>query len=396
MWRSGWRLSGRVLAAVGGSSLLCMSAGPNLGLGSPPPARASSRALPTFSFGVIADVQWADLPDGTNFAGTTRRCYRGALAQLSGAVDWWRALERPPGFIAQLGDLIDGQNAKLGTSNAALEAAQAHLERAPCRVVNLVGNHELYNFGRKELARRLSTAPPPAHREFYGFSPAAGWRVLVLDSYQEAIIGYEDDDPRREAAVRTLAAHNPNDVVSGTDWFRGISGRERRFVPYNGGLGREQLEWLRAELAEADAARERVLVLSHVILHPKACDGSTMLWDYPEALELIHASRSVVAVLCGHDHKGRYHLDSRGVHHLTFCSPLNRGADGAAYGLVRVWPDSLELVGPRLGDLLPKGGGVAAPRLETHDDGTQCESITLPLDRGKVDATRMSIDESWS
>ena len=106
MWRSGWRLSGRVLAAVGGSSLLCMSAGPNLGLGSPPPARASARALPTFSFGVIADVQWADLPDGTNFAGTTRRCYRGALAQLSDAVDWWRALERPPGFIAQLGDLF--------------------------------------------------------------------------------------------------------------------------------------------------------------------------------------------------------------------------------------------------------------------------------------------------
>ena len=58
-------------------------------------------------------------------------------------------------------------------------------------------------------------------------------------------------------------------------------------MPYNGRLGEEQLAWLRAELAAAAAAAERVVIMCHVILHPKACGGGTMVWDYPEALEVL-------------------------------------------------------------------------------------------------------------
>jgi len=372
------------LGALGGTSLLCF------GAHSLRPSRsraAFSAQAPSslFSFGVIADVQWADLDDGFNFARTTRRCYRGALTQLGAAVDWWTALAEPPIFIAQLGDLIDGQNAKRGQSESALRAALAHLSRAPGRVVNLVGNHELYNFDRGELARRLGTAP--GGKEFYGFSPAEGWRVLVLDAYQEAIIGLADDDPRRQTGMRTITKHNPNDVVGGTDWFSGMSGEERRFVPYNGGLGREQIRWLRAELSEAAAAGERVIVLSHVILHPQACDGTTMAWDYPKALEAIHSAGCVVAVLCGHDHKGKVHRDAHGVHHLTFCSPLNRGSEGHAYGLVRVHNDRLELRGPRLADLLPlkEGDGTSVAPCESGGPAGGCETAYFPFLSGAAE-----------
>ena len=88
------------------------------------PALCSQASDIDFSFGVIADVQWADVPDGSNYAGTARRCYRGALQVLSTAVDWWseETLSTPLTFVAQLGDLIDGQNAKLGSSAAAMEA----------------------------------------------------------------------------------------------------------------------------------------------------------------------------------------------------------------------------------------------------------------------------------
>ena len=60
-------------------------------------------------------------------------------------------------------------------------------------------------------------------------------------------------------------------------------------MPYNGGLGREQLGWLRTELCDAAATNERVLIFCHVIMHPNACGGTTMLWDYPEALDVIHS-----------------------------------------------------------------------------------------------------------
>ena len=162
---------------------------------------------------------------------------------------------------------------------------------------------------------------------------------MVLDPYQVALIGLADDDPRRLEAVQLIGERNPAVDPSGTggDWFRDVQGYERRFVPYNGGLGREQIDWLKSELKAAAETGERVLIFCHVILHPEACGGSTMVWDYPEALEAIRsdeASGCVVAVLCGHDHFGQYHCDEAGVHHCTFCSPLNQGEGGDAFGLV--------------------------------------------------------------
>ena len=195
-------------------------------------ATVTAPPRPHFAFGVIADVQWADEDDGSNYGKTVVRRYRGAFRALGRAVDWWRALPAPPAFVAQLGDLIDGRNAaRAGASASALEAALAELRRAPCRAVNLVGNHEvrasddasrarggcssslnharsndrsrsastpacrgdheLYNFDRAALAR----APWLAHgdREFYSFSPAAGWRVAVLDPCQASPLGAAAD-----------------------------------------------------------------------------------------------------------------------------------------------------------------------------------------------------------
>lgn len=76
---------------------------------------------------------------------------------------------------------------------------------------------------------------------------------------------------------------------TGGEWFARVSGHDKRFVPYNGGLGAEQIKWLRRELSAAAAAHERVIVLCHVIIEPRACGGSTMIWDYPEALEVIRS-----------------------------------------------------------------------------------------------------------
>jgi len=301
-------------------------------------SQPAPRQPPTFSLGVIADVQWADTEDGSNFDKTVVRCYRGAFRTLQRAVTWWNGRETPFAFIAQLGDIIDGINVQLGESDSALEAALAELRLASSPAVNILGNHEMYNFNRTQLA--TATWLRHGDKEFYSFAPAAGWRVVVLDPYQEALIGHAQDDPRRAAAVELIGRKNPGvdpSGAGGSGWFKHVDGVDRRFVPYNGGLGGEQLAWLRKELEAASAARERVLIMCHVILHPNACGGTTMVWDYPEALEVIgseEAGGCVAAVLCGHDHFGGYFCDEGGVHHCTFCSPLNKGDDGFAFGLM--------------------------------------------------------------
>mmetsp|Transcript_22563 Transcript_22563/g.27841 ORF Transcript_22563/g.27841 Transcript_22563/m.27841 type:complete len:395 (+) Transcript_22563:209-1393(+) len=325
-----------------------------------------SNSSNSFTFGVITDVQWADAPDGSNYTKTVKRHYRGSFRNLRDAVDYWNSLDDVQ-FIAQLGDLIDGSNRRTpAESDRALSLALDQLSRVSngnCPSVNLVGNHELYNFNRQELA--LASWLRHGDSEYYSFIPARSWRVVVLDPYQISLIGHSCDDPRRHEAVEIMKRENPNVSSDGTDgnWFEGIEGYQRRFCPYNGGYGPQQLEWFRNELQNAAAEEERVLVMSHTIIHPKACGGNTMAWDYEQALAIIHESSSskdssvVVAVLCGHDHSGNYHCDECGVHHCTFMSPLNKGDDGSAFGLIHVTPDCMEIRGPKLDDFLPNVEG---------------------------------------
>ena len=261
-----------------------------------PTPTAKPSQSPLFSFGVIADVQWADAEDGYNYDRTVVRRYRGAFRTLERAVDWWNSLKERPYFIAQLGDILDGVNVGLGQSESALEAALAALRSAPCPAVNLVGNHELYNFDRAQLSEAAFLKH--GDREYYSFSPHDDWRFVVLDPYQIALIGHSQDDPRRRAAVELIGHKNPSVDPSGSggEWFKNVQGYDRRFVPYNGGLGAEQLAWLRAELAAAAAASERVVIMCHVILHPRACGGGTMVWDYPEVLEVLRSEEAAGAL----------------------------------------------------------------------------------------------------
>jgi len=210
-------------------------------------------------------------------------------------------------------------------------------------------------------------------------------------------MGFQEDDPRWIESVELLAKMNPNVHPDGRggDWLAGFKDGDynRRFVPYNGGFGSTQLSWLRKELANASEMGERVVVMSHVILHPLACGGTTMAWDYEEALAILGNTTSfsmatdvetetpVVAVLSGHDHRGNHHrCPQTGIHHCTFSSPLNKGDDGFAFGLVRMTEDGMEIRGPRVDDLLPDVEG--RPKMEVcdGDDITgPCEQITLPF-----------------
>ena len=359
----------------------------------------------SFAFGVIADVQWADVDDGSNYSGTVKRCYRGAFDTLVRAVDWWQDYNQHQQndnknnninsrirFIAQLGDLIDGLNAQSGQSDHTLRLALEELARLEdCPSVNLIANHELYNFDRQQLVEQIQNNSQgqqqqwlqDGDQEYYSFQPTKkGWRVIVLDPYQLSVIGHSSDDPRKIRASEWLTTENPNvspDGANGSNWFDGIEGYQRRFCPYNGGFGDEQLDWLEQELKKAVEQQERVMVLSHVILHPEACGGGTMAWDYEQALKLLQTASDgtnsvVAAVLCGHDHKGNYFCDDFGIHHCTFQSPLNKGTDGWAFGRIHVNDDGMEIVGPKLDDLLPDIP--RRPAIDIHDDnGQQHESV---------------------
>ena len=61
---------------------------------------------PLFSFDVIANVQYADIPDGRSFLGVPRY-YRHSIAVLRRAVQRWNG-EKSVRFCINFGDIVDG------------------------------------------------------------------------------------------------------------------------------------------------------------------------------------------------------------------------------------------------------------------------------------------------
>ncbi|KAF4733826.1 hypothetical protein FOZ63_004210, partial [Perkinsus olseni] len=341
-------------------------------------AAASPKIL--FRFGVIADVQYADVDDTFNYTRTKKRCYRRSAQVLRNAINWWNSLQCPPlSFVVNLGDLVDGRNRGLNIQDRAMSKIMSEFDALSCpRVIHMIGNHELYCFTRKALSEHrtfpatrkqyfLTRPESLGHDEFptgkmkcsvqslleasssedpscfyYAYKPADDWLVVVLDPYDVSVMrqgggrhGYElsKDAGLDPEGYDLCQSHNPNDIGSKTDFFAGLSGVESRWAPVNGAVGREQLEWLRGVLQTCHQRGTSVIILSHVILHPDAtrhrnCRG--LLWNYDEVLQAIYEFPCTRLVVCGHIHNEVYHLDVHGVHHLTLPSPLESTPDQCA------------------------------------------------------------------
>ena len=160
---------------------------------------------PLCVFGVIADVQYADTDDGMKsyFAQTVHRYYRRSLQLVKTAVRDWSTGQWKAEFVLQMGDLIDGCNARLGASRSAFDSVMTELTKCEHFVYHVLGNHELYNFTHDELLvfdhmkpsfineGGIST-PVPGTTGYYHFSPAEGFRIVVLDNYEISMLGQDD------------------------------------------------------------------------------------------------------------------------------------------------------------------------------------------------------------
>ena len=80
-------------------------------------------------------------------------------------------------LVAQLGDLLDVKNTTSeegkrdgSTSLEAFSKVWSVVDESTCKdFVNVIGNHELYNFKRKELETRLSVVQD--NQTWYSFKP---------------------------------------------------------------------------------------------------------------------------------------------------------------------------------------------------------------------------------
>ena len=341
------------------SSAAAAAVRPAAAAGSGGEGNSSAGGEPAFRFGLMADIQYTDTDDRCNHTGTQWRRYRNSLQVATRAVEYFNKHELD--FVIHNGDIIDHQCAFDFDADAfkpkseglkQLGDVMRILSKAKCEDwIFTIGNHELYNFTRDEL--RDGVLSPGASLPFkcanragefyYSFQPAPGWRVLVLDSYDVSIYAKGREQGLDVEALELLCRHNDNcaewvrenpsvvhtERMSGTfPYFKNLEGLNNRWVPFNGGIGDAQLSWMKEELAGAAAADERVMLFSHLLIHPETTSngsGRTLLWNYDKvlaALEDPRWSHVVSAVVSGHQHEGGLHTTACGTHFVVMESPM--------------------------------------------------------------------------
>ncbi|XP_035572589.1 manganese-dependent ADP-ribose/CDP-alcohol diphosphatase isoform X2 [Canis lupus dingo] len=234
------------------------------------PGTLSENSELLFSFGVIADIQYADLEDGYNFQGNRRRYYRHSLLHLRGAIEHWNTEGRLPCCVLQLGDIIDGYNAQYKASEKSLELVMNTFQMLKVPVHHTWGNHEFYNFSRNYLMNsKLNTkfledqivhhpeTVPSEDYYAYHFVPFPHFRFILLDAYDLSVLGVDQSSPKYQQCLKILREHNPNSELNSP---QGLS--EPQFVQFNGGFSQEQLNWLNEVLTFSDTNQEKVVIVN--------------------------------------------------------------------------------------------------------------------------------------
>ena len=87
-----------------------------------------SDTMSVIKFGMIADIQYVDADDATDFTGKQKRSYRNSLEVVKKAVKRWSEGEGVQ-FVAQLGDLVDEKARTNGTEVADCEKVLEELHK---------------------------------------------------------------------------------------------------------------------------------------------------------------------------------------------------------------------------------------------------------------------------
>ena len=305
-----------------------------------------------FKFGIIADIQYIDAPDGRNFEGTKVRRYRQSLQIFKTAVKSWTKHKKDLKFSVLLGDMLDGQTQSTNTQVKCLKDIKDIIHQAPFPMHYCFGNHDFYAFNRSSILKQFipnsiqyasSTVGGPCTTEklYYDFSPHPGYRCIVMDSYDVSLIGASSVETMA-LANELIKLNNPNDVSRNGQWFNNLPFEKYRWVPYNGGVSKLQLNWLENILSYSKKQSEKVFIFCHQPIYAPDKPQS-LIWNAEEILQLLHSSGNVHMWMAGHDHEGQYSIDRHGIHHVVPPAPLECAVGQEAYGHIEVFDDCLDL-----------------------------------------------------
>jgi 3',5'-cyclic AMP phosphodiesterase CpdA len=269
-------------------------------------------AEPLAAIGMLADAQYCDCES----AG--RRFYRNSLRKMEECVREFSS--RKLDFVIQLGDLIDRDFESFSRILPLYEktAAPSH---------HVLGNHDFAFSGRSESEplNTLGLTALGSGKGYFGFT-AGDWQFVVLNGNDVSTYANSRGSEKYRQAETILAGLEERKAPNAQSW--------------NGGIGEEQMGWLRATLGSARRAKRRAVLFCHFPVFP---GNAHNLYNDDQVLHILDAFPEVVAWFSGHNHAGNY-AERNGVHHVTLSGMVETESENS-FAVVELHPDRLEVIG---------------------------------------------------
>jgi predicted phosphodiesterase len=235
---------------------------------------------PLFTFGVIADVQFADVES------SGKRDYRGSPNRLDKAVEIFNAHDLA--FIVHCGDLIDRYY-------ESFDIPLTIFRKSAAPIHYVVGNHE---FSVADSLKRHVRGRINNPKGYYSFV-VKGFQFVLIDAMDVSVHSSVKGSSEYRKALEMQKSLKERNANNAYDW--------------NGALGTQQLRWLKGVLRSGERKGYKTIIFSH---HPLLPENGLQAWNSKTVVELISMFPSVIAVISGHHHEGGY-VKEGDVHHLT-------------------------------------------------------------------------------
>jgi hypothetical protein len=259
----------------------------------------------TVRIGIFTDCQYCDCVE------SGIRYYKLSLAKLDSCIAEFNSF--PLDAVFHLGDMIDHDYKSFDSVLPRFRQFKAPL--------NLVlGNHDymIKTEYRGDLTSHIGM------KEKYYRVDLGNWSFIVLDGNDLSCFAPQSKKQKKER----------NEMI--WDLF---SSMRLNGMPWNGGIGSDQMQWLDNQLSEAQKEKRKVAVLCHFALDAKHDHN---LYNNREIIRFLAGYPCVKAYFNGHYHPGGY-SEINGIHLVSFHGMVNTKQN--AYAIVTLTSDSILIDG---------------------------------------------------
>ncbi|MEI7724479.1 MAG: metallophosphoesterase, partial [Bacteroidota bacterium] len=248
-------------------------------------ADADGQEIKPVRVGILTDCQYC------NCETEGIRNYMLSLPKLDSCIKVFNALSLDA--IFHLGDMIDH-------NYRSYDSVIPRFQQFNPPINLVLGNHDyvIKNKFKPGLLDRLGM------KEDYYVVDLGNWRFIVLNGDDLSFFAPQDKKHKEER----------NDVVYDQFQQMHVNG-----LPWNGGIGRDQLKWLEKQLEESEQSQKKVIVVCHFPLFVK---DNHNLFNNKVVFRLISGYSCVKAYFNGHYHSGNYQM-KEGIHMVNFKGMVN-------------------------------------------------------------------------